>query len=187
MLLKILAVAMLVLVSGALGLGVAWQLGYISRVVAIATSPDARVEAVCRGRLPEQTEYDLWLRQRGALFGRRLGHVGTESMGRCRRVVWSPGGEVVATLSEGGQLAVFDGRTGSPRGTQWLVHPGGSYPMERIVTKVNFHSADVVAFAHCARLWHTTRRPEDAWRCGSGTVEDRVALDLKPPRGFIGR
>ena len=185
--LKIVGGMVLALVTGVIGLVAAWQTGYVSRVIIVAASPNGKVEAVCRGRLPEQTEYDLWLRDRGAEFGRRLGQVGTESMGRCRGVVWSPGGEVVATISEGGQLAVFDGRTGSPVGTQWLVQPGGAYPMERIVTRVDFESADVVAFAHCARLWHTTRRAEDAWRCGSGSVDDRVALHLDPPRGFIGR
>ena len=187
LLLKIVGGALVVLVTGAIVLAAAWHLGYVSRAIAVAPSPNGTIEAVCRGRLPEQTEYDLWLRDRGAQFGRRLGLVGTESMGRCRSVVWSPGGEFVATLSEGGQLAVFDGRTGSPVGTQWLVQPGGAYPMERIVTRVDFQSTDVVAFAHCARLWHATRRPEDAWRCGSASVDGRAPLHLGPPRRFIGR
>jgi hypothetical protein len=187
MVLKVIAVTLLLLVSSVVGLVAAWYAGYISRAVATAPSPAGRVEAVCRGRLPESTEYDLWLRTRDGAFGRRLGHAGTESMGRCRDVLWSRGGEVVAALSEGGLLTVFDGRTGRPLGTQWLVGPGGSYPMERLVTRVSFQSADVVVFAHCARLWHTTHRVEDASRCGSNIVDDRVALDLDAPRRFFGR
>src|SRR4051812_29378035 len=112
--LKLLMIAVVAVATGTFGLIVAWLAGYVSRPVAGATSPDGRVEAVCRGRLPESTEYDLWFRHRGEMFGRRVGDVGTESMGRCRTVAWSPGGEVVAALSEGGTIVVFDGQNARP-------------------------------------------------------------------------
>ena len=157
----------------------AWLLGYVSRVVAVSASPDGRVEAVCRGRLPESTEYDLWLREPGGLFGRRLGFVGTESMGRCRAVAWSPGGEVIAAVTEGGTVTMFDGRTGKRLGFQPLVPrlETGSYPSRRIVTWLRFESADVVTFTHCGRLWHATRRGEDYWRCGPDLVTERLTLN----------
>ena len=72
------AAVIVVLVVGVLAAVIGlWLAGYISRPVASALSPDGRLEAVCRGRLPESTEYDLWLRRPRAVFGRRLGQVGT--------------------------------------------------------------------------------------------------------------
>jgi hypothetical protein len=176
---KFLIAAILVAALGVAGFAVAWQDGYVSRAVVATSSPDGSVEAVCRARLPESTEYDLWLRERGAIFGRRVELVGTESMGRCREVVWSPRGEYVAVLNEGGLLSVFDGRHGKAVASRWLVQPRGSYPMEQVVTHVRFESADVVSFAHCARLWNATRRSEDLSRCASDPIGGKVALGLR--------
>ena len=176
---KVVATVIVGLALGIIGLAVAWHYGYVSREVGVAPSPDGSIEAVCRGRLPESTEYDLWLRDPGGVFGRRVGPVGSESMGRCRRVFWAPGGEYVAVLSEGGHLTVFDGRQGRVATTRWLVQPGGSYPMERVVARVGFESASVVTFEHCARLWWTTRRSEDLSRCGSDMVAGRLDLGLR--------
>ena len=186
-LLKLLTIVAVALATGVFGLAVAWLTGYVSRSVAAATSPDGRVEAVCRGRLPESTEYDLWLRERGQVFGRRAGHVGTETMGRCRSVAWSPGGEVVATLSDGGIIVVFDGHTARPIGFQRVLAADGNYPSKRIVTGLRFESPAVVTFQHCARLWHTTRRPTDAASCGSELEPARLTLALESPRGSVGR
>jgi hypothetical protein len=101
-------------------------------------------------------------------------------MGRCRAVAWSPGSEVVAALSEGGGVTMFDGRTGKRIGFQRLVPQleDGSYPSRRIVTWLRFESTADVTFAHCARLWHTTRRREDARTCGSDpvTVTERLTF-----------
>lgn len=186
-LLKMLLVAVVGVATGVLGLAVAWLTGYVSRPVAAATSPDGRVEAVCRGRLPESTEYDLWLREPGEMFGRRVGAVGTESMGRCRTVVWSPSGEVIATLSEGGTISVFDGHDARPIGFQRLTAPDGNYPSRRIVTALRFESPTVVTFQHCERLWHKTRRQTDSASCGSEPVPARMTLALESPRGAFGR
>ena len=171
-------------IAGILALPAAWQLGYVSRVVAGAARPDGRLEAVCRGRLPEHTEYDLWFRAPGELFGRRLGFVGTEGMGRCRAVAWSPGGEVVAALSEGGGVNVFDGRTGARLGSQRLLPAleDGSYPSRRIVTRLRFDSPTAVTINHCARLWHTTRGRDDYWRCGPDLVTERLTLNVAGKR-----
>ena len=127
-LMKLLLVVVVALATGLFGLVVAWLTGYVSRPVAAATSPDGRVEAVCRGRLPESTEYDLWLRRPGEMFGRRVGNVGTESMGRCRAVTWSPSGEVMAAVSDGGTISVFGGRDATPIGFQRLPPLDGHYP-----------------------------------------------------------
>jgi hypothetical protein len=182
--LKIILVVFLSLIAVALAVPVAWFFGYVSRVVAVAPAPDGHVEAVCRGRLPESTEYDLWFRQSGDLFGRRLGFAGTESMGRCRAVVWSPGGEIVAAVSEGGTLLAFDGRSGKRLGSQPLVPrlETGSYPSQRIVTRLTFETPDTMLIEHCARKWHATRRREDARLCGSETTTEHVILRLTPLR-----
>jgi hypothetical protein len=185
--LKLLMIVVVAIVSGVFGLAVAWLTGYVSRPVAAATSPDGRVEAVCRGRLPESTEYDLWLREPGEMFGRRVGYVGTESMGRCHTVAWSPGGEVVAVLNEGGTVAVFDGHNARPIGFQRLPAPDGNYPSRRIVTALRFESPTVVTFQHCERLWHKTRRWTDSALCGSELVPARMTLALESPRGSFGR
>lgn len=177
--LKVVATLIVGLALGVFGLAVAWHHGYVSRELAVAVSPDGGVEAVCRGRLPESTEYDLWLRERRGIFGRRVGAVGSESMGRCRQVFWAPGGEYVAVLSEGGHLTVFDRPQGRVVATRWLVQPGGSYPMERVVARAAFESASVVSFEHCARLWWTTRRSEDLSRCVSDPVGGRLDLGLR--------
>jgi hypothetical protein len=185
--LKLLLIVVVAITSGMFGLVVAWMTGYVSRPVAAATSPDGRLEAVCRGRLPESTEYDLWLRRPGETFGRRVGLVGTESMGRCRAVAWSPSGEVMATLSEGGTVSVFDGRNARPIGFQRLPPVDGGYPSRRIVTSLRFESPTVVTFQHCERLWHKTRRSADAVLCGSELVPARMTLALESPRGAWGR
>jgi hypothetical protein len=185
--LKWLLMVVVAIATGMFGLVVAWLIGYVSRPVATAASPDGRVEAVCRGRLPESTEYDLWFRERGEMFGRRVGYVGTESMGRCREVTWSPGGEVVATLSDGGTIRVFDGRTARPIGFQRLPAPDGNYPSKRIVTALRFESPAVVTFQHCERLWHKTRRRTDSALCGSEFVPARMTLALESIRVSFGR
>ena len=179
--LRLLLKLFVILLALVLSVPVAWYLGYVSRVVAVAAAPDGHAEAVCRGRLPESTEYDLWLRKSNDLFGRRLGFVGTESMGRCRVLVWSPGGDIVAAVSEGGTLKAFDGRTGQALGYQPLVPrlEDGSYPSRRIVTRLTFESRDAVVIEHCARLWHATRRIEDARVCGLESVTERVKLELR--------
>lgn len=184
---KWLMAVVVALATGLFGLAVAWLTGYVSRPVAAAMSPDGRVEAVCRGRLPESTEYDLWIREPGQVFGRRVAYVGTESMGRCRAVAWSPGGEVVAALSEGGTLGVFDGHNARPIGFQRLPAPDGSYPSKRIVTALRFESPTVVTFQHCERLWHITRQRMDAALCGSALVPARMTLVLESPREAFGK
>ena len=187
--LKVLLRLFVAVTAAVLVLPAAWYLGYISRIVTVAAAPGGRVEAVCRGRLPGSTEYDLWLRPAGGFFGRRLGFVGTESMGRCRVIAWSPGGELVAAVNEGGTATAFDGRTGEGLGFQRLVPrlEDGSYPSRRIVTRLTFESRDVVTIEHCGRLVHATRRREDARVCGSPIVTERVTLDLTPLRGARGK
>jgi hypothetical protein len=185
--LKLLMIVIGAIATGVFGLVVAWLTGYVSRPVAAATSPDGRVEAVCRGRLPESTEYDLWLREPGEIFGRRVGLVGTESMGRCRAVTWSPRGEVMATLSEGGTISVFDGHNARPIGFHRLTVPDGNYPSRRIVTALRFESPTVVTFQHCERLWHKTRRSTDSASCSSELVPAQMTLALESPRGAFGR
>lgn len=174
--------------TGLFSLALAWHFGYVSRAVAVAASPDGQIEAVCRGRLPESTEYDLWFRHPGEMFGRRAGLVGSESMGRCRTVVWSPDGQMVATLSEGGTIGVFDGTSGRAIGFQRLPGLGYDYTPEKMVTSIAFPSRTEVAFELCAR--RRTPGSEGSvplWQCGSTPVRGAVPLDLEPPRGAFGR
>lgn len=185
--LKIALVAALVALSGLASLAVAWMFGYVSRPVAMATSPDGRIEAVCRGRLPESTEYDLWFREPGEVFGRRAGLVGSETMGKCRAVAWSPGGEVVATLSEAGTIGVFDGRSARALGFQHLPGPDGNYPPRQMVTSLDLVSPAVVTFEQCARQWRPLGRHQVVFECASAPVRRQVTLDLEPPRGAFGR
>ena len=79
---------------------------------------------------------------------------------------------------------MFDGKTGQALGFQRLVPrlEDVSYPSRRIVTRLTFESRDAVTIEHCARLWHSTRRPEDGRQCGSEDVIERVTLNLTPRR-----
>jgi hypothetical protein len=160
-----------------------WTTGRISRVKASALSPAGDVEAVCRGRLPESTEYDLWMRRWWQPFGTRAGFSGTESMGRCRQVLWSPDGQLVMVVNEGNYISLFDGRTGQLRGAGILA-PGetGSYPSQRIVTQVAFLSNDEFAFQHCHRRFHRTHHRDDASQCDGVPAHGR-ARTLPEPQG----
>ena len=95
-------VAGVMAVAGGTGLFMAlWLAGAVSRVKVRKPSPDGRLEAVCRARLPESTEYEIYLRRWWQPFGTYLAHSGTESMGRCRDVVWSPDGTLLLVVNEG--------------------------------------------------------------------------------------
>jgi hypothetical protein len=179
--LKILVATGATLVATVCGLITLWMSGYISREVATATSPDGRAEAVCRGTLPESTEYEMWLRAPDQWYGTRVGPVGTETMGRCRAVLWSPGSEIVAAVNELGTLTAFDGRTAKALGTQRLTVNHG----DRIISKARFESRTVVAFEHCGRLWRTTHRPSDFERCGSESTASTTIVSLEAPRGRL--
>lgn len=179
--LKIVGATVATLVASLFGLITLWMSGYISREVATATSPDGREEAVCRATLPESTEYEMWLRAPGQWYGTRIGPVGTETMGRCRAVLWSPGGEIVAAVNELGTLTAFDGRTAKALGTQHLT----LNQVDRIISKASFESPTVVSFEHCDRLWRTTHRPSDFQRCGSESTASTAILSLEAPRGRL--
>jgi hypothetical protein len=103
-----LVLAFIALVLGSASLLALWVLGGVSRVKARALSPDGRVEAVCRGWLPEPTEYGVWLRRGWQPWGTHLAQTGSESMGRCRDIVWSPDGRLVVVVNEGNTLVVLD-------------------------------------------------------------------------------
>ena len=173
---RILAKAAIGVLAVGFGLTAMWPLGYVGRPVLRVTSPDGRTEAICRGRLPEGTEYELWLRKSWAPFERRVGHVGTETMGHCQAIVWSSDGEQVAVMSKNGLVSLFNGSTGRAIVARWLVQPR-SYPSDRVVTRVAFESRGVLAFEHCARLWHRTRRFEDLSRCDSAPIQGRMVVD----------
>lgn len=87
-----------------------FALGYISRAKAQALSPDGRVGAVCRGWLPEPTEYGVWLRQGWQPWGTHLAQSGNERMGPCRGLLWSADRRLVVVVSEGNTLVVLDVR-----------------------------------------------------------------------------
>ena len=158
-----------------LALPPAWMAGYVSVQTMAAKSPDGKYEASCRGRIPDNTEYDVWLRHSGSLFGRRIGWVGAESMGKCRLLEWAPDGKSFAAVTEGGQLTVVDAASGRQLDTRPLVK-NDRYPTERIVTGIHFESHDVLSFSHCPRLFHATQDMKDYFQCGEGSQQDRVAI-----------
>src|SRR5690349_10023165 len=94
--------------------------GYISREMVVSASPDGRTEAVCRGWYPHGMEYELWLRKKGEWFGQKIGPVGTESMGRCASVGWSPDGTRIAASTTSGHVTVFDAQHAGIVGVQNL-------------------------------------------------------------------
>src|SRR5688500_5810920 len=103
-----LVLAFIALVLGSASLVALWVLGGVSRVKARALSPAGRVEAVCRGWLPAPTEYGVWVRRGWQAGGTHLAQTGSESMGRCRDIVWSPDGRLVVVVNEGNTLVVLD-------------------------------------------------------------------------------
>ena len=128
-------------------------LGYISRVKVRALSPDGRIEAVCRGWLPESTEYGVWLRRTWQPWGSHLAHTGTESMGRCRDIIWSPDGRLVVVVNEGNALVVLDVEARRHVGFYSRVAPGDGwdYASERIITSARFVFNDLLEIEHCHR------------------------------------
>lgn len=145
-----------------------WLLGGISRVKARALSPDGRVEAVCRGWLPEPTEYGVWLRRRWQPWGTHLAQTGSESMGRCRDILWSPDGHLVVVVNEGNTLVVLDVEA---RRRLAFLHPvapgeGWDYSSRRIITAARFVSSDMLEFEHCDRSQTIADDGRDFSRCG---------------------
>ena len=143
--------------------------GFISREKVRAWSPDGHAEAVCRGWLPEPTEYGVWLRRRWQPWGTHLAHTGSASMGRCRDVVWSPDGRLVVVVNEGNTLVVLDVEARRRLGVYARVAPGDgwNYASERIITSARFVSADMLEFEHCDRAQTIADDGRDVSRCGA--------------------
>lgn len=153
-------------------------LGYISRVKARAVSPDGRAEAVCRGWLPEPTEYGVWLRRGWQPWGTHLAQSGSESMGRCRALLWSPDGHLVVVVNEGNTLVVLDVEA---RRRVAFLHPvapgeGWDYASKRIITSARFVSGDVLQFEHCDRGQTIADDGREFSRCGADRRRDRARL-----------
>jgi len=143
-------------------------LGFISRVKTRAHSPDGRVEAVCRGWLPEPTEYGVWLRREWQPWGTHLAQTGSESMGRCRDIVWSPDARLVVVVNEGNSVVVLDVEARRRLGFQSRVAPGAGwdYGSRRIITAARFVSGDMLEFEHCDRGQAVADDGRDFSRCG---------------------
>jgi hypothetical protein len=155
-----------------------FALGGISRVKARALSPDGRVEAVCRGWLPEPTEYGVWLRRRWQPWGTHLAQTGSESMGRCRAILWSPDGRVVVVVNEGNTVVVLDVEA---RRRPAFLHPvapgeGWDYASKRIITSARFVSGDVLQFEHCDRGQTIADDGSEFSRCDADRRRDRARL-----------
>ena len=155
-------------------------LGYISRVKARALSPDGRVEAACRGWLPEPTEYGVWLRRGWQPWGTHLAQSGSESMGRCRDILWSPDGRLVVVVNEGNTLVVLDVEA---RRRPAFLHPvapgeGWDYASKRIITAARFVSGDMLEFEHCDRGQTIADDGRDFSRCGGTDARGRAPLSL---------
>jgi len=166
--------------------------GYISRELVVAASPDGSTAAVCRGWYPHGMEYELWLRQKGEWFGRKVGPVGSESMGRCAAVAWSPDGSRIATVTTGGFVTMWDGAGEGVIGTQrldTLVYRDATespYVTPYMVRTVHVASADTLRIGTCERLWSRTHLPDDAVTCAGPERSDIVSLRLNAPsRGSI--
>ena len=173
------AQAALVALTAMVALVALFALGYISRVKARALSPDGRVEAVCRGWLPEPTEYGVWLRQGWQPWGTHLAQSGSESMGRCRGLLWSPDGRLVVVVNEGNSLVVLDVEA---RRRLAFLHPvapgeGWDYASKRIITGARFVSADMLEFEHCDRAQTIADDGLDFSRCGADRRQDRARLE----------
>ena len=173
------AQAALVALTGMVALVVLFALGYISRVKARALSPDGRVEAVCRGWLPEPTEYGVWVRQGWQPWGAHLAQTGSESMGRCRTLLWSPDGRLVVVVNEGNTLVVLDVEA---RRRLAFLHPvapgeGWDYASKRIITAARFVSADMLGFEHCDRGQTIADDGRDFSRRGADRRQDRARLE----------
>ena len=155
-----------------------FALGYISRVKARALSPDGRVEAVCRGWLPEPTEYGVWLRQGSQLWGTHLAQTGSESMGRCRALLWSPDGRLVVVVNEGNSLVVLDVEARRRVGYYARVAPGEGwdYASKRMITAARFVSADMLEFEHCDRAQTIADDGRDFSLCGADRRTDLARL-----------
>jgi hypothetical protein len=182
--------AVLVLVASATVVIPAFLGGYISRELVVATSPDGSAQAVCRGWYPHGMEYEMWLRRHGEWFGRRIGKVGAESMGRCAAVAWSADGRMIVASSTRGTLTMFDARAQGVIGWQNLdaiVYRGSAarpYSTSRMVTAVTFGATGLLRVRSCDRLWSRTRRPEDIVTCAAAESTDVVVVTLEPPRGM---
>jgi hypothetical protein len=155
-----------------------WLAGYISRVKVRVPSPDGRIEAVCRAMLPESTEYDLWLRKWWQPFGTHVAHSGTESMGRCRDVVWSPDGMLVLIVNEGNSLVIIDAVSRRRLAVAGRFAPGETwnYASARIITSLRFTSAEELAFEHCDRLPVSRGTAGDFSHCGRDVRHGRARL-----------
>ena len=145
-----------------------FALGGISRVKARALSPDGRVEAVCRGWLPEPTEYGVWLRRDWQPWGTHLAQTGSESMGRCRDIVWSPDSRLVVVVNEGNTLVMLDVEARRRLSVHGRVAPGEGwdYASRRIITAARFVSTDMLEFEHCDRGQTIADDGPDFSRCG---------------------
>ena len=156
--------------------------GYISREMIVAVSPDGLTEAVCRGWYPHGMEYELWLRRQGELFGRKVGAVGSESMGRCAAVAWSADGSRIAAATTGGFVTLWDAKATSRSGSlrlDDLVYRGDKerpYSTPNMVRAIAFESDNALRVATCQRLWARTRRSEDVVTCASADRSDVVAI-----------
>jgi len=188
-LLKACLVTIAVLFAAACFLIPLYLSGYVSRGLVVAASPDGSMEAVCRGWYPHGTEYELWLRRTGEWFGRKLGPVGSESMGRCAAVAWSGDGSRVVASTTGGWVTMWDAKANGVTGVARLddlVYRGGDgcpYTTPHMVRSIAFDPDDSLRVNTCERLWIRTHRVEDAVSCGSPARTDVVPLRLEPPRG----
>jgi len=156
--------------------------GYISREMVVAVSPDGSTQAVCRGWYPHGMEYELWLRRQGELFGRKVGAVGSETMGRCAAVAWSPDGSRIAAATTGGWVTMWDAKAKSADGhlrLDDLVYRGENerpYSTPNMVRGIAFESDTALRVATCERLWARTRRSEDIVTCANADRSDVVAI-----------
>jgi hypothetical protein len=171
--------AALAMAVGCLGVVVAaWLLGGVSRVKVRTPSPDGQVEAVCRAWLPESTEYGVWLRRSWQPFGTYLAHTGTESMGRCRDIAWSPDGTLVVVVNEGNAIVILDVATRRRLAVHGRLAPGETwdYASARIITSVRFTSDEALEFVHCDRRRPPRGSGGDFSRCGQDVRRDRARL-----------
>lgn len=156
----------------------AWLHGGVSRARVRVQSPDGRIEAICRGRLPESTEYDLWLRRRWQPWGSYAAASGSESMSRCRDIVWSPDGSFVLVVNEGNTIVVVEAGTRRRLEVHGRFAPGErwDYASARIITSLRFTSGEEVAFEHCDRLRVARGVGGDFSRCGQDARHGRARL-----------